>query len=71
MEAAGLWPMKEYIQRRQANIAEYIANHPIYELYAGVEWMPCLSTLMWWWHQDVKPQEEGAETSEGVEREVG
>ena len=32
LEAAGLWPMKEYIWRRQDTIVECIVNHPIYEL---------------------------------------
>ena len=35
LEAAGLWPMKEYIWRRQATIKEYITNHPIYKLCTG------------------------------------
>ena len=33
--AAGLWPMKEYIRRRQDTIEEYIMNHPIHELCTG------------------------------------
>ena len=32
MELAGTCPMKEYIQRRQDNIADYIYNLPIYEI---------------------------------------
>ena len=32
LEAAGMWPTKEYIRRWQANILEYITNHSIYEL---------------------------------------
>ena len=32
MEEAGLWPMKEHIWRRKDIVAEYISNHPIYEL---------------------------------------
>ena len=32
LDVAGLWHMKEYIQRRQSTIVDYIANRPIYEL---------------------------------------
>ena len=32
LEAAGMWPMKDYIRRRQATIGGYIMNCLIYEL---------------------------------------
>ena len=50
LEVADLWPLNEYIQRRQANIAEYITNHPIYELCMGVDQMPGSSMFLWWWY---------------------
>ena len=37
MEAAGLHPIREYIQRRQSTISEKVACHPIYELCAEAE----------------------------------
>ena len=40
VEVAGMCPMKEYIWRHQATIAEYNVNHPIYELCVGEERMP-------------------------------
>ena len=40
LEAAGLWPMKEYIWRRQSTISEYIANQPIYKLCTWEERIP-------------------------------
>ena len=32
LEAAGLGPVAEYINRRQNNIAQYITMRPIYEI---------------------------------------
>ena len=66
-----IWPMKQYIQRQKANIAEYIENHPIYELCTGVERMPGLNRLMWWWDQELNLDEEGDVARESFEREVG
>ena len=40
LEAAGVWPMKEYICSRQATITEYIESRPINELLTGEERMP-------------------------------
>ena len=48
LEIAWLWPIKEYIQRRQATIAEHIACQPIYELFTGVEKFPGSSKFMRW-----------------------
>ena len=69
LKGAGMWPMKEYIRRRQATIAEYIANRPIYELCTGSERMPGSSRFLRWWDQDINREGEGA--NEGGEREVG
>ena len=51
MEVSGMYPIKEYVQRRQATIAAHIANRPIYELYTGVENIPGSSRFMRWWYQ--------------------
>ena len=71
LEAAGMWPMKECIRRRKDTIAEYIENLLIYELCTGAERMPVLSRLIWWWYQDLKPEEEVDGSNEGVESWVG
>ena len=71
LEAAWICPMKEYIWRRQDIIAQYIANRPIYDLCTGAEQMPKLSICVWWWDQDLNPEEEGDGTREGAERDVG
>ena len=49
LEATGLWTIKEYIRRRQATIAEYITNRPIYELCMGAERMPGSNRFIQWW----------------------
>ena len=53
LELSGIWPIKEYIQRRQATIAAHISNQTIYELCMGSEKIPVSSILMRWWDQDV------------------
>ena len=35
LETAGIWKIKDYIQRRQATIAAQVAYRPIYELCIG------------------------------------
>ena len=37
LETAGIWPIEEYIQQRQATVAVQVAFRPIYELCAGAE----------------------------------
>ena len=71
LESVGIWPMKEYIRRQQSTIANYITNHPIYELCTGAERMPVSSRFMRWWDQYLKQEEEGNGASKGVDREVG
>ena len=63
--------MKEYIQRRQDTIAEYIVNVPIYDICAGTEQMPGLIIFIKLWDQDFNLQEEGDIARKGSEREVG
>ena len=52
LEAVGLWPMQEYVNRLQATIEEYINTRPIYEMCTGVEWIQGTSGIMWWWYED-------------------
>ena len=33
LETAGMWPIKGYIQRRQASVASQVSLRPIYELF--------------------------------------
>ena len=51
LEVAGMCTTKEYIQRRQAAIAENIENHPTYEIFMGAERILGSSRSMQWWHQ--------------------
>ena len=53
LETAGIWRIKEYIQRRQAIVAVQVAFCPIYELCAGAERIKGTSRFMWWWYQDM------------------
>ena len=53
LEVTGLWPMKEYIRKSQDTVAEYITNHPIYELFTEAKRMPVSSRFMRWWDQDL------------------
>ena len=37
LDTAGIWPIKEYIQRRLATIVYQVACRTIYELFMGVK----------------------------------
>ena len=54
LETAGLWPIKEYIQRRQDTVAAQVACHPIYELFTGVKRIAVTIMFILWWDQDVR-----------------
>ena len=60
--------MKEKICRRQATIEEYISNHPIYEVCMGTERILGSIIFILWWDQDLNPEEERDDASEGAER---
>ena len=68
LEAAGLCPMKECIWRRKATIVEYIPNCQIYKLCMGADRIPGSSRFMRLWDQDLNPEEERDDASEGAER---
>ena len=57
LETTVIWPIKEYVRRRQAKIAEYISGITIYELCTGAELMGGSSRLLRWWDQDHGPNE--------------
>ena len=49
LEVTGLWMMREYMQRRQATIADYITGRPIYELFRKAERMEGLRRFLRSW----------------------
>ena len=55
LEGAGMWKIKEYIQRHKAVITDYTVNNPIYEMCMGSERIPGSSRFMWWWDQYLNP----------------
>ena len=59
MESAANHPIREYIRRRKATIAEKVVYRPIDELCAWAERMPVTSWVLNWWDQDVvnEPEE--------------
>ena len=63
LEVTGIWPMREYVRRRQATIVECFIGRKIYEMYTGEERMEASSRFLRWWHQEHVPTQ--------VEREVG
>ena len=52
MESVGIHPIRVYIRRRQATIAERVACRPIYEMCMEAERMTRTSRLVRWWDQD-------------------
>ena len=57
MDAAGIWPINEYIKRHQATFVALVSCQTIYYLCTGAEWMPVYSQLMRWWDQDMVCEE--------------
>ena len=53
MEAVVIHPIRLYIRRRQATIAERVACRPIYELCMEAEQTKGTSRLVRLWYQDV------------------
>ena len=53
MESAGIHPIRKYILRRYATIAEKVACCHIYELCAKAERIPRMSRMVRWWDQDM------------------
>ena len=61
--------MREYVRRRQAKIAEYIATRPLFELCTGAERMLGSSRSVRWWEK-YHIQEGCNRSKEGTEGEV-
>ena len=53
LEAAGLYPIHEYIRRWQATIAAQVESSPIYEICTKAERRLGTIQMMIWWDQDV------------------
>ena len=53
LEKSGMFPIKEYIKRRQVTVAAQVACWPIYELCMGADIIPGASRFVWRWYQDV------------------
>ena len=65
LRKAGLWSMREYIRRRQARVAEYIATRPIYDLCMDAPVLPGSNRVQRWWQQNFEPVEEETDGSDG------
>ena len=59
IEAAGMWPIREYVQRRKETTAEYIVKDLVLELCTRVERIPGHSWSLMWWDQDHRREEGG------------
>ena len=57
LEVTGIWPIMEYVRRRQATIVEYASGRPIYEHFTGTERMEGSSRFLWWWEQKNVPKQ--------------
>ena len=53
IESVGLYPIQEYIWRRQVKIAKKVACLTTYELCTKVEQKPGTSRMIRWWDRDV------------------
>ena len=71
LESVGMWPIKDYIWRRQDNIADYIYKSPHYELCIGRGGITVSIRFISWWGKDLTWEEKGNGAREGEEREVG
>ena len=51
MDTTRMWPIRNYVRRRQETITEYLSGRPIYEIYTGAERMDGSSQFLRWWYQ--------------------
>ena len=49
LETMRLWPIREYVRRRQVTIAEYVEGRPIYEICTGKDRMEGSSMFLRFW----------------------
>ena len=57
LEITWIWPIREYLRRRQETIAEYVSGRPIYILFTGLEMMDGYSRFLRWWDQGHVPKQ--------------
>ena len=58
LEATGLWPIAEYVRRRHATVAKWVAERPIMELCRAA--LPMSGRNIHrarWWHQNMEVNE--------------
>uniref|UniRef100_A0A7S0FHZ4 Uncharacterized protein n=1 Tax=Minutocellus polymorphus TaxID=265543 RepID=A0A7S0FHZ4_9STRA len=65
LEEAGLFPISEYVARRQRTVAQYIALRPIYDIAVEEGRQRGTSTSMRWWEQPIDFAGALAELEEG------
>ena len=51
LDTMGIFPISEFVRRRQAIIMEYVAGRPIYKLCTVAEHMQESSRFLVWWDQ--------------------
>ena len=56
LDIDGIFPIKKYIQRRQAIAEVQVSCRPIYDLCTGVDRVPGTSRFMRLWDQDVEQE---------------
>ena len=52
MKVKGIWPIRDYVQRRHSTTVEYVTGRPIYEMCTGVKRMEGYSMFLRWWNQE-------------------
>lgn len=67
MKLAGLYPMKEYVRRRQATYADYLATRPLYQLCVNTPPVPGTSRQLRYWEQDHELTEAEMEAMQAIE----
>ena len=70
MAASCLEEAKTYVLRRQRTITQYIATHPILELYMEAERRPGVWVSLRWWDQEVLDLEGVRLASQATDAEV-
>ena len=66
LEVTGIWTIREYMRRRQAKIAEYVAGRLIYDMYKGVESMEGPRRFLRWWYQSHGPTQDDREVGRKI-----
>ena len=53
LDTAGIWIIKEYIQRRKVTIVSKVTFRLIYEMCTGAERIPGACRFMRWWDHNL------------------